>query len=137
MISVYLNLPGNAEEAAKYYTKVFEAPEPYMMRFRDVPPEDLENVPKELHNLLAYANVKTFAGDVMLSDAMPGEPCAPSGAVYICLSHKDHDRLRKNFDALLEDGVMEMPLEPTFFSPLYGIVVDKFGFKWMIMSDEE
>lgn len=137
MITVYLNLPGNAAEAVEFYTRIFEAPEPYIMRMNDIPEEDKDNVPEGGLGLLAYANVVTFAGDLMLSDAMPGETATPTNAVYVCLSHKDFDLLKRTFDALhREGGEVEMPLEPTFFSKLYGIVKDKYGFRWMIMADE-
>lgn len=38
---------------------------------------------------------------------------------------------------MAEEGEVIMPLEETFFSPLYGQVKDKYGFYWMIMSSEE
>lgn len=137
MITVYLNFPGNAGEAIDYYTKLFDAPAPYVMRVNEMPHDDQQYFPEESRHLVAYANIKTFAGDLMLSDEMPGQQVKPTDAVYLNLSHTDHDLLKKTFDAMAKDGEIVMPLEPVFFNPLYGIVKDKFGFNWMIMADEE
>jgi PhnB protein len=32
-------------------------------------------------------------------------------------------------------GRVLMPLGPTFFSPCYGMLVDRYGVQWMVMSD--
>jgi PhnB protein len=37
------------------------------------------------------------------------------------------------FHALAEGGRIEMPLVKTFWSPLYGMLTDKFGVGWMLM----
>ncbi len=35
--------------------------------------------------------------------------------------------------AFAQDGKVDMPLTPTFWSPLYGMLTDKFGVGWMVM----
>lgn len=102
-----------------------------------MPPAEQGKVSDDWKNLVIHANVKTFAGDIMLSDNPPDQVSAPSAALNICLSHTDLERLRRVFERLAKDGEVIMPLEPTFFSPLFGQVRDKFGFYWMIMSSEE
>lgn len=136
MVGVYLSTNGNAREVADYYVNVFDAEQPYIMDFSQMPQADQEEA-KGMEDLVIYANVKTFAGDIMLSDNMPGETTKPDGSVWISFSHDDLDRLRTVFERLAQDGEILMPMEPTFFSPLYGQVKDKFGFHWMIMSDDE
>lgn len=37
------------------------------------------------------------------------------------------------FNALAQDGKIDMPLTKTFWSPLYGMLTDKFGIGWMVM----
>lgn len=133
MIEVYLSLNGNGREVAQYYAELFETEAPYLMGTRDMPEEEQAQMGGA--DILIYGNVKTFAGDIMLSDRMPGEPqIQPNDAVWITLSHKDQSLIRRSFERLAKDGEILMPLEPTFFSPLYGQVRDKFGFCWMLMD---
>ena len=133
MIEVYLNFNGQAEEAARFYAQAFGAPEPYLMRFSDMPREDQQQAPPGMEQLLMHGNVKTFAGDIMLSDNIPGQETQPNAAYWITVSHPDEARLRQAFSALTEGGQVLTPLEPTFFSPLYGQLKDRYGFHWMLM----
>lgn len=138
MIEIYLNLNGNAREAANYYAKVFEAPAPYIMGAADMPEAERTKMGPGTESMVIHANVKTFAGDIMMSDRMPGESTVtPNNSMWICLSHKDHALLRRSFERLAKDGQVTMPLDPTFFSPLYGQVRDKFGFGWMLEDSGE
>ncbi|NLG58453.1 MAG: VOC family protein [Clostridiales bacterium] len=137
MIEPYLSLGGNAAEAAAYYAGVFDAPEPYVMRYGEIPPGEMEEVPPEAAQLVMHANVKTYGGDLMLADAMPGSDTTPSAGMWITLSHTDQNRLRETFERLSREGEVLSPLEPSFFSPLYGQLRDKYGFFWMLMSPEE
>lgn len=131
MIEVYLNLNGNAEEAPLFYAQAFSAPDPYLFRFADLPKEDQKKTPPGMENRLIHGNVKTFTGDIMLSDTMPGQEVSPTSANWISVGGADHDRLRQAFSALAEGGEVLMPLSETFFSPLYGELRDKYGFYWM------
>lgn len=136
MITTYLVFGGNAKEAVDYYSKVFDGNVSYMMRYNDMPEKDKEEM-KGMEDAVIHANVDTFVGQIMLSDSMPDEKPTPSDALWINVSHEDLDKLKEVFDAMAEEGEVIMPLEETFFSPLYGQVKDKYGFYWMIMSSEE
>lgn len=134
MIEVYLNFPGNAAEAAAFYAKAFGAEAPDLMTYSQLPPDVDEGFPPEMGPLIMHGNIKTFAGDIMLSDDMPQEGLKPNTSNWILVSNADHARLKSTFDALLEGGEVIMALEPSFFSPLYGQLKDKFGFFWMFMD---
>jgi PhnB protein len=41
------------------------------------------------------------------------------------------DRL---FKALEKGGEVQMPLAETFFSPRFGMVADRFGVSWMVVT---
>jgi uncharacterized glyoxalase superfamily protein PhnB len=42
---------------------------------------------------------------------------------------------RRSFDALAEGGSVVMPLQPTFWSPCFGMCSDRFGVHWMVGLD--
>ena len=42
---------------------------------------------------------------------------------------------KRILDALAEGGQVQQPLSETFFSPAFGMCIDKFGTPWMIMAD--
>ena len=39
------------------------------------------------------------------------------------------------FSALAENGAVRMPLQKTFWSPAFGVLVDQFGTPWEINSE--
>jgi PhnB protein len=46
-------------------------------------------------------------------------------------SEAEADRL---FNALAEGGQVQMPIGKTFFSPRFGMVADRFGVSWMVVT---
>lgn len=136
MIEVYLTLNGNAKEAAEYYANVFGADAPYIMTADQMPKEENEEM-QFPPDFVVYSHVETFAGNIMMSDCIPGEEVTPNDSVWISVTDPDADKLHRVFDALAKDGDVLMALEPTFFSPLYGQLKDKFGFHWMLMLPDE
>jgi PhnB protein len=44
---------------------------------------------------------------------------------------------RKAFAALCEGGQAMMPLGKTFWSPCFGMLMDRFGLGWMVTIPEE
>ncbi len=133
MIGVYLNFPGNTMEALPYYRQAFDAGEPYVMRYTDMPEEDQQSAGPEMKDLVMYSALTTYAGVLEMSDDLPERGFTPNSACWISVTHDNADALRRTFEFLARDGEVIMPMEPAFFSPLYGQVRDKFGYHWMLM----
>jgi len=51
----------------------------------------------------------------------------------LSLSLTDPAQAERLFAALAEGGRIQMPLAKTFWSPLFGMVADRFGVSWMII----
>ena len=47
------------------------------------------------------------------------------------------EQAEKLFNALADNGSVEMPLEETFWAHRFGMLVDKFGVAWMINYEKE
>jgi PhnB protein len=73
---------------------------------------------------------------IMGSDDPTGDGGGVKG-VALHLSYEDLDEVRRAFDALAEGGEVQMPLEPVFWSPLFGACVDRFGVSWMLSGESE
>lgn len=68
---------------------------------------------------------------IMASDDPTGDGSGVKGAA-VNLAFDDQDHARTAFEALAEGGETYMPLGPTFWSPLFGSCVDRFGVNWMV-----
>jgi PhnB protein len=56
--------------------------------------------------------------------------------VSIAVFVSDPDKAREVFGKLQDGGQVVMPLQETFWSPLYGQVTDKYGVTWQISSEK-
>jgi PhnB protein len=71
-------------------------------------------------------------GDLLMaSDDPTGDGAGVKGAA-LNLTLTDAAEARRVFEELLEGGTVEMALGATFWSPLFGSGVDRFGVTWMV-----
>ena len=102
-----------------------------IMSAADLPPG--EDMPFEGPDDLVIHAALTLGdgGLLMASDDPTGDGSGVKGA-SMHLTFTDHDEVRRVFEALADGGMVEMPLEPTFWSPLFGACTDEFGVSWMV-----
>lgn len=105
-----------------------------MMRFADLP--DGEETPTEVPGDLVMHAALTFGdGDLLMaSDDPTGDGSGVKGA-SLNITVADQDEARRLFAAFAEGGTVEMELGETFWSPLFGSCVDRFGVSWMVNVD--
>ncbi len=71
-------------------------------------------------------------GDLLMaSDDPSGDGSGVKGAA-INVTIDDAAEARRIFEALADAGRVDMPLGETFWSPLFGACVDRFGVAWMV-----
>ena len=133
----YLIFNGNCEEAFNFYKSVFGVEFEMISKFKDMPddkcPPGDEN--KIMHVSMPIGN----KGDrLMGSDAGAGSGNVNFGNNFsISVSSTSEEETKKLFNGLSADGKTIMPLEPTFWAPLFGMLTDKFGVNWMVGYNKE
>jgi PhnB protein len=128
-MSVHLNFQGNCAEAFDFYKKVFGAKEMFAMKYSEAPagmPVDPNWKEKILHTSIPLGE-----GQLMGCDAPPNR-ARPIGGFQVSVQPKEEAEVKNIYEALKEGGSVEMPLSPTFWSPLFGMCTDKFGVSWMV-----
>lgn len=130
-IHPYLNFSGDCREAMTFYQSVLGG-ELEMNAHKDTPAA--EHVPAEMQDKIMHAALKFDEGQIMASDA-PMATANNFSGVYVSLHPKSVEEADKMFSGLKQGGTVEMELEETFWAKRFGMVVDKFGVKWMINVD--
>jgi PhnB protein len=135
-IDPYLIFDGNCEEAFNFYKSVLGVEFETISKFKDMPgdqcPAGDEN--KIMHVSLPIGNGNRLMG----SDTGSGMGGVTFGNNFsISLSTTSEDETKKLFDGLSAGGKVTMPLEPTFWAPLFGMLTDKFGVNWMVGYNKE
>ena|ERR1043165_3221469 len=128
-IEPHLTFQGTCEEAFRFYERLLGG-QLYVMTYGSSPagagvPEQWRD--KVVHATLTLADGKTLLG----ADVQPHEYERPQG-FYVLAALRDASEAKRVFDALADGGSVRMPLEKTFWSPSFGVVVDRFGTPWEI-----
>ncbi|MED1666943.1 VOC family protein [Brevibacillus laterosporus] len=134
-LTPYLMMDGNAKEAIQFYEKALDAKVLFNQTFGEMPENPEFPLPANARDLVAHAMVKVGEADLMFSDTFPGQPHQKGNQVTICIATSDKEKSTQIYDALLEGGQVNMPLQETHFSPAYGIVTDKFGVTFQIYTE--
>ena len=128
-MSVHLNFQGNCADAFTFYTKVFKAANPFQVTYGDAPTGS--PVPPDWSGKVMHASIPVGDGLLMGCDAPP-DKSTPLGGFQVCVETKDEAEVRRIYEALSQGGSVQMPIAPTFWSPLFGMCTDKFGVAWMV-----
>lgn len=131
-VEAYLMFNGRCEEAVKFYEKTLGAKVEMMMRFKEAPDQPPPGMlPPGSEDKIMHVSLRIGDTMVMASDGMAaGGPDFKGFSLSIAASSEaEADRF---FNALLDGGKVTMPLGKTFWSPRFGMLVDRFGVSWMV-----
>jgi PhnB protein len=132
IIEPYLFFNGTCEAALEFYRKALRAEVLFVMRYKESPePPKPGMVPPGFENKIMHASFRIGQTTVMASDGCSAEAASFQG-FFLSLSVPSETAADQAFAALSEGGQVRMPLAKTFWSPRFGMVVDRFGIGWMI-----
>lgn len=136
-ISPYLFFEGRAEEAIGFYGKAVGATTLNLMRNSDSPdPPPPGMMPPGSENKIMHATIGIGDHTLMISDGYCAGAAKFAG-FGVSLPARDAAEADRFFAGLSDGGEVRMPISPTFFSPAFGMVQDRFGVLWMIGVFEE
>jgi PhnB protein len=130
-VQPYLQFDGRCEEALAFYKKAIGAKIEAMMRFKEGP--DCMEMPQGNADKILHACFRVGDSSIMASDGYcKGTPSFQGFSLSIITpTVAETDRV---FKALADGGEVQMPLAETFFSPSFGMVADRFGVPWMVVT---
>ena len=133
-VNAYLTFNGRCEEAIRFYEKALGGKIVAMLTHKGTPAE--EHVPAEWRDKILHARLDIGDTMLMASDSPPGHYEKPAG-FSVSLQVKTPEEADRVFNALAEKGEIRMPIEKTFWSPRFGMLVDRFGIPWMVNCDQQ
>lgn len=129
----YLNFNGQCEAAFKFYEQVLGGKITFMATFGESPAAP--QVGPESHHLIMHATLAIGDQALMACDDPSGRHEKPTG-IHLSLHFKDKAEGERIFNALAENGTVQMPFQPTFWAAGFGTCVDRFGIPWIINCDQ-
>jgi PhnB protein len=127
VLNPYLNFRDETREAMEFYRGVFGG-ELRMMTFKEYQAsEDPSEDDKIMHAQLEADGVMFMAADTPNSmEYQPGTNFNMS------LSGEDEAVLRGYFEKLQDGGSVIMPLEKAPWGDTFGMLMDRFGVRWLV-----
>lgn len=130
-IQPYVFFPGTCEEAISFYSRAIGAKTEMIMRYSESPePPPPGMVPPGFESKVMHASIRVGGSVVMMADDCSGHK--GFNGFSLSLGPDDPASAARLFDALAAGGKVTMPLGPTFWSPAFGMLVDRYGVSWMV-----
>lgn len=131
-VQPYLFFGGRCEEALEFYRSAVGAETIMSMRFdqspQPLPPGVLQ---PGFETKVMHSSFRIGETIVMASDGCDDK--SRFSGFSLALSVQDEAEANRVFALLSEGGQITMPLGKTFWSPCYGMLIDRFGIGWMVM----
>ena len=135
VIQPYLLFGGRCEEALAFYQSALGATIGMKMRYNEAPDPPPPGMLPEGYETKIMHSEFTIGDNVLMASDGCGEIPTFSG-FSLSLTLPTREEARTAFDALADGGKVTMPLGETFWSPLFGMVTDRFGLGWMVTVPE-
>lgn len=134
-VEPYLFFNGRCEEAIAFYQEALGAEVIMLMRMNEAPePHAPGCLPPGFENKIMHANLQIGSTMLMMSDG--NSDMQPSFKGFaLSLGVADVTAAERSFNALLQGGgKVTVPLGKTFWSPAFGMLEDRFGVGWMVIT---
>ena len=134
IVHPYLFFDGRCEEAIEFYRLALGAEIDMVMRYRDSPELPSPGMaPTGMEDKVMHTSFRIGDSIIMASDDCTGNQTTFQG-IQLSLTVADSIEAERRFVALVDGGQVKMPLTKTFYSPSFGMVVDRFGVAWMLIA---
>jgi PhnB protein len=130
-ISPHLTFDGQCRDAFQLYHRILGGTIATMLTYGESPMAS--QIDSRWHERIVHATLRL--GDVELTgtDLLPHDYRRPEG-FFVTLTLESATQAEDIFNALAEDGEVRLPFRPTFWSPGFGVLVDRFGVPWELNS---
>jgi len=127
-------MPGNAEEAIKFYAEALQGEIKGIMRYENMPggTADPATVGKVIHGEVVFEGGTLFFSDNFMYEVVPGNQ------LELTLDCDSEEQLRALFEGLKKDA-RKITMEPqaTFWGGIYAQLTDKYGTGWGLNFQKE
>ena len=133
-VNPYLSFNGQCEAAFKFYQQCLGGQELSFHKYAGSPMEN--EVPAEWRDRVMHATLLCGKTALMGADAPPQYYREAQGFSVSVNVDKAEDAERV-FNALAQGGKIQMPIQQTFWTARFGMLIDKFGIPWMVNCNQQ
>jgi PhnB protein len=128
-LTTHLNFNGECEAAFRFYEQTLGGKIISMHTYDSTPAG--QQVPPDWQKKIMHAEMKI--GDVLLMGAdVPADRYQTPQGFSITFQTDQPAEADRVFAALAQNAEVQMPIQQTFWSARFGMLVDQFGIPWMV-----
>ena len=136
LITPVINMAGNCEELIHYYEEVFSTKVDFILRYSDAKPDDWEKpLTEEQKKYVYHAEMKIGDQRFMFSDIIEFE-IYNGNSLSIVITFDTKEEVQKIYNALLPGSSVLVPIHSTTYSSCTANLIDKFGIRWGLMTEQ-
>lgn len=136
LLTPNFNFDGRCEEAMALYQQAFNAQVDFALRYRDANPADCSApLSQEQANYIYHAEMHIGGQRIMLCDNLD-VPFQTSLALSLTVTFNTAEEVRRAFEILAPGGQIIYPLHSTTYSSQTCVLIDRFGFRWGLMTED-
>lgn len=128
-LTPYLSFNGQCEAALKFYERCLGGKVVTMMTYAQSPMA--AQVPPEWGKKIMHATFSLADQTLGAADAPPGSYRSPQG-LSLRLHIEAPAEANRVWAMLSEKGIVQMPLQATFWAHRFGVLTDRIGTPWLI-----
>ncbi len=129
LVNAYLSFNGDCEAAFRFYEQSLGGRVGAIFRYEGTPL--VQTVPPDWSDKVMHGTITIGDQVLMGGDVSPDQYEAPRG-ISLSLTPKTASEAERLFAELSKEGRVVLPLESTFWSERFGMVIDRFGIPWMV-----
>jgi PhnB protein len=129
-INPYIAFKGNCREAIAFYKSALDADVLFTQTVGESPMSNMGPAENIMH-----CSMKIGGSTIMMCDDPRPDGATGGGNISLAIGLNDPVRAKQLFGNLSNGGSVIMPLEKTYWAEAFGMVIDKFGIKWMVNCD--
>ncbi|TGY86972.1 VOC family protein [Petralouisia muris] len=136
IITPNFNFDGKCEEAIYLYQKAFDAEINCLLRYSDAKWEDFHReLSEEQKEYIYHAELLIGNQRIMMADNLD-IPFKPSTALSLTVTLETKEDVKRVFEIMQDGSEIIYPVHSTTYSSCSVSFIDKFGFRWVIMTDQ-
>jgi len=131
-VTTYLGFSADCKQAFEFYERVLSGKITFMMTWGESP---MAGQHPELKDKIMHATLQLPGGGIINgADHPDGKAVKPAG-FSVAVTVKDPAEAERIYKGLSEGGQIQMELQKTFWSPAFGMFIDKFQVPWMVNTE--
>lgn len=136
VITPNFNYAGRCEEAINLYVKAFNAKIGCLLRYSDADRRDWkEELTAEQLNYIYHAEIFIGNQRFMMCDNLDVD-LLKNTALSLTVTFDTKEEVEQAYELLKEDSETIYPMHSTTYSSCMVVFIDKFGFRWGLMTEQ-